>query len=57
MVTKLPSLAQRSKQRIEQDRLIEELRARHGDTKHRPAKIDKVDRRFEASRKHVRRGR
>ena len=51
MGTKLPSLEQRSKQRVDQDRLIAELRAR-------PAKTDNADRRrFEASRKNVRKGR
>jgi hypothetical protein len=58
MGTKLPSLEQRSKQRVDQDRLMAELRARRLNTKqHRPAKVDKVDRRFEASQKNVRRGR
>ena len=58
-MTKPPSLEQRSKQRVDQDRLIAELRARRLNTKqHRPAKVDNADRRrFEASRKNVRKGR
>lgn len=60
MGTKLPSLEQRSKQRVDQDRLIAELRARRltNTKQHGPAKVDNFDRRrFEASRKNVRKGR
>ena len=51
-MTKPPSLSQRSI--VEQERLMAELRARRAS--HRPAKVE-PNRRFEASRKNVRKGR
>ena len=54
-MTKLPSLSQRSKQ-LEEDRAIARQRARRVDTKRRSAKVE-ANRRFEASRKNVRKGR